>query len=194
LRVLGVAASFVSRYIQGQLLLSALSITAQLLRDGGTFVAKIFRGRGSPLLYAQLCKFFADVCVAKPKSSRNSSVEAFVVCRGFRMPDGVRRGALCPLEADNSVITPSAAEQLIVPFVACGDLSGYDADANYDLELADDEAPYVYHEPTQKPTTPAYRTYLEQQQSREGRRTVLDVSWASEQPRQPADPDGTRLP
>ena len=30
------------------------------------------------------------------------------------------------------VLEPKAAEQLLVPFVACGDLSGYDADANYD--------------------------------------------------------------
>ena len=52
---------------------------SQLLREGGTFVAKIFRGRGSPLLYAQLKEFFPDVYVAKPKSSRNASVEAFVV-------------------------------------------------------------------------------------------------------------------
>lgn len=41
-------------YIQAQLLLSALSITAQLLRPGGTFVAKIFRGRNSSLLYTQV--------------------------------------------------------------------------------------------------------------------------------------------
>jgi tRNA (cytidine32/guanosine34-2'-O)-methyltransferase len=31
------------------------------------------------------------VYCAKPKSSRNSSVEAFVVCRGFRVPEGVGR-------------------------------------------------------------------------------------------------------
>ena len=41
-------------YIQAQLLLSAISITTQLLREGGTFVAKIFRGKDSSLLYSQL--------------------------------------------------------------------------------------------------------------------------------------------
>jgi len=41
-------------YIQAQLLLSALSITTQLLRTGGTFVAKIFRSRNTSLLYAQV--------------------------------------------------------------------------------------------------------------------------------------------
>lgn len=41
-------------YIQAQLLLSALSITTQLLRTGGTLVAKIFRSRNTSLLYAQV--------------------------------------------------------------------------------------------------------------------------------------------
>jgi tRNA (cytidine32/guanosine34-2'-O)-methyltransferase len=173
-------------YIQGQLLLSALSITTQLLRDGGTFVAKIFRGRGSPLLYAQLKVFFPEVYVAKPKSSRNSSVEAFVVGRGFHLPDSFRRGVLrhvsdyagglCDAESSSS------AESTIVPFVACGDLSGYDADASYPLEPADGESSYQSMAPTQKPTTPAYRAYLEQKQSEGGRRVVLDSAWTQAQP------------
>lgn len=33
--------------------------------------------------------------------------------------------------------------------------------------------PYVYHEPTQKPTTPAYRAFLETRAA-DGRRLVLD--------------------
>ncbi len=41
------------RALQAQLLLSALGITVQLLRPGGTFVAKIFRGKDVTLLYAQ---------------------------------------------------------------------------------------------------------------------------------------------
>jgi hypothetical protein len=41
---------------------------------GGTFVAKVFRGRDVSLLYSQLRAFFSDVAIAKPKSSRNSSI------------------------------------------------------------------------------------------------------------------------
>ena len=59
-----------------------------MLRDGGCFVAKIFRGRDVSLLYSQLRLFFTRVTVAKPKSSRNSSIEAFVVCQGFAPPGG----------------------------------------------------------------------------------------------------------
>ena len=71
----------VDEYVQAQLLLAALNITTHVLKEGGAFVAKIFRGRDVTLLYSQLRIFFADVSVAKPRSSRNSSIEAFVVCR-----------------------------------------------------------------------------------------------------------------
>ena len=61
-------------YIQAQLLLSALNITNHLLKKGGTFVAKIFRGKEINLVYAQLRMFFGKVVCAKPRSSRNSSI------------------------------------------------------------------------------------------------------------------------
>lgn len=77
-------------YIQAQLLYSALNLSLRVLRPGGTFVAKIFRGKDVDLLYAQLKICFRSVVVAKPRSSRSSSLEAFVVCRGFEPPEGVR--------------------------------------------------------------------------------------------------------
>lgn len=61
-------------YIQGQLLLSALHIAFNVLKLGGTFVAKIFRGKDSDLLVAQLQLFFEKVWIVKPRSSRNSSI------------------------------------------------------------------------------------------------------------------------
>ncbi|CAG8492442.1 7350_t:CDS:2 [Acaulospora colombiana] len=61
-------------YIQAQLLLSALNIMTNILRPGGTFIAKIFRGKDVTLLYAQLKIFFPNVTCSKPKSSRNSSI------------------------------------------------------------------------------------------------------------------------
>lgn len=44
----------IDEYIQSQLLLAALNITTHVLRPGGTFVAKIFRGKDISLLYSQL--------------------------------------------------------------------------------------------------------------------------------------------
>ena len=69
------------RYVQAQLLLAALNITTHVLRPSGSFVAKIFRGKDTSLLYSQLRVFFDRVTISKPKSSRNSSIEAFVVCQ-----------------------------------------------------------------------------------------------------------------
>lgn len=74
----------IDEYIQAQLLMSALNVTTHLLREGGAFVTKIFRGKDVTLLYAQLKVFFEHVVCAKPKSSRNSSVEAFAVCQSAR--------------------------------------------------------------------------------------------------------------
>ena len=54
----------------------ALNITTHVLRPGGTFCAKIFRGKDTTILYEQLKAFFTNVTVAKPKSSRNSSIGA----------------------------------------------------------------------------------------------------------------------
>ena len=64
----------IDEYVQAQLLLAALNITTHLLRPGGTFVAKIFRGKDTTLLYSQLKLFFPFVEVTKPMSSRNSSL------------------------------------------------------------------------------------------------------------------------
>jgi tRNA (cytidine32/guanosine34-2'-O)-methyltransferase len=73
-------------YIQSQLLYAALNLAMGVLRPGGKFVAKIFRGRDVDLLYAQLRTVFERVSVAKPRSSRASSLEAFIVCEGFIPP------------------------------------------------------------------------------------------------------------
>ncbi|KAL8435060.1 hypothetical protein ACSSS7_002730 [Eimeria intestinalis] len=73
----------IDEFIQMQLLLAALSTAAQVLRPGGMFVCKVFRGEQAPLMYMQLMTLFADVRCCKPAASRSSSVEAFVVCRGF---------------------------------------------------------------------------------------------------------------
>ena len=146
-------------YVQAQLILAALNITTHLLRDGGTFVAKIFRGRDVTLLYSQLKVFFRDVAVAKPKSSRNSSMEAFVVCREYAPPAGYVPNLANPLvdhtydAAKDNALTGD--NRLIVPFVACGDLSGFDSDMNYALEGDHEVLPVV-----QPPTDPPYKEAL----------------------------------
>ncbi|KAM6474843.1 tRNA (cytidine(32)/guanosine(34)-2'-O)-methyltransferase isoform 1-T1 [Liasis olivaceus] len=148
----------IDEYIQAQLLLAALNITTHVLKKGGTFVAKIFRGKDVTLLYSQLRIFFPDVTCAKPRSSRNSSIEAFVVCQNYSPPEGYVPNMSNPLldhcyDVDfNQLEGPN---RVIVPFLACGDLSAYDSDRTYPLQL-DPEKEYTYVPPTQPPIRPAY--------------------------------------
>ncbi len=41
-------------FVQAQLILAALTIVTHVLRAGGTFVAKVFRGKEVSLLYSQV--------------------------------------------------------------------------------------------------------------------------------------------
>nr|WHA27464.1 putative FtsJ-like methyltransferase [Sesquicillium sp.] len=84
-------------YVQSQLLFAALNLALCVLKPGGKFVAKIFRSRNVDVLYAQLKIFFEKVVVAKPRSSRASSVEAFIVCLNFRPPPGFHASLEEPL-------------------------------------------------------------------------------------------------
>jgi len=120
----------VDQYIQHQLVLAALGISVHLLRPGGKFVAKIFRGKDISLLYSVLKTFFSQVVVAKPKSSRNSSTESFVVCQNFDPPSGF-------VPSFKSSVSPPMLGGLedigiSVEFVACGNYEGaLDSDMSY---------------------------------------------------------------
>lgn len=161
-------------FVQSQLILAALTIVTHVLRPGGNFVAKIFRGKDISLLYTQLKIFFPTVTCAKPKSSRNSSIEAFVVCEGYSPPEGfdhkdlyrlLERASSRFVDLDCSSAWLEGSSKLIVPFLACGDLSGYDADQSYPLQRPhtgiDSESTYQSLAPVQPPIAPPYRTAME---------------------------------
>jgi tRNA (cytidine32/guanosine34-2'-O)-methyltransferase len=93
-------------YVQSQLLWAALNLALCVLKPGGKFVAKIFRGKDVDLLFAQLKLVFERVRVAKPRSSRASSIEAFVVCTGFNPPPGFKASLDMPLGAGTELPTP----------------------------------------------------------------------------------------
>lgn len=140
-------------YIQGQLLLSALNMTTCILRPGGNFVAKIFRGKDISFLYAQLRCFFEKVTCAKPCSSRGSSIEAYVVCENFFLPNNYKPNISIPLSLKTDL-----NENHIVPFVACGDLSAYDSEATYTF---DDDKNSQSLDPIQPPIAPPYKRAIE---------------------------------
>ncbi|ORX85689.1 FtsJ-domain-containing protein [Basidiobolus meristosporus CBS 931.73] len=148
-------------YIQAQLTLAALNITTHVLRPGGTFVAKIFRGKDITLLYARFRTFFKTVTCSKPRSSRNSSIEAFIVCQDYSPPEGYQPTMANPLfdlsyGPSNELAGPNRE---IVPFLACGDINGYDSDRTYSLAVTS-ETPYISLNPTQSPISPPYKTAI----------------------------------
>lgn len=201
-------------YVQSQLLFAALNLALCVLRPGGKFVAKIFRGRNVDLLFAQLKIFFERVVVAKPRSSRASSVEAFIVCLNFSPPDGFKASLEEPMGVGNrldkmakmralqaptvapmrlqdpetstwstgptqslSTVAQGVVEvtlpddevdarqngRWIAPFLACGDLSAFDADASYHLPKD-----RLTLDPVQPPTAPPYKRALEMRKAAGG--------------------------
>lgn len=105
-------------YVQSQLLFAALNLALCVLKPGGKFVAKIFRGRNVDVLYAQLKVFFEKVIVAKPRSSRASSVEAFIVCLNFRPPPGFRASLEEPLGVGERLDKMVQARDMQKPVIA----------------------------------------------------------------------------
>lgn len=191
-------------YVQSQLLWAALNLALCVLKPGGKFVAKIFRGKDVDLLYAQLKIVFQRVRVAKPRSSRASSIEAFVVCEGFCPPKGFKASLDKPLGAGTQIPVPQdepseekkekkkkevtrtvredgaivldfgpepddeadveeGGRRWIPPFLACGDLSAYDADATYHLPKD-----RISLDPVQPPTAPPYKRALEMRKTAGG--------------------------
>ncbi|AAQ15702.1 ribosomal RNA methyltransferase, putative [Trypanosoma equiperdum] len=191
-------------YLQHHLLLAALNITTFVLRRGGTFVTKMFRGPNTPFLVAKAEVFFRQVTIAKPKSSRNASMEAFMVCQNYDPPASYQPSFERPLTQTTSCFTPAApalhlaavdaqrmssdnvnngelhhsgvtdivdeayaVESVIVPFLACGDLTGYDADMCYDRGESDVVLP-----PVQPPLQAPYIAISEAVKERTKRQRV----------------------
>ena len=63
---------------------AAHDFARQVLKPGGTFVAKVLRGGTERTLLDRLKKDFAKVRHVKPEASRANSAEMYVVGTGFR--------------------------------------------------------------------------------------------------------------
>ena len=57
--------------------------------------------------------------------------------------------------------------RVIVPFLACGDLSAYDSDVSYNLD-----EDYVYTAPAQAPIDPPYKEAIARRRGEKGDETV----------------------
>jgi 23S rRNA (uridine2552-2'-O)-methyltransferase len=65
------------------LLENALDFSITILKDGGTFIGKVFQGGLEKDLFDKFRKNFANVKHFKPQSSRKESVEMYIIASGF---------------------------------------------------------------------------------------------------------------
>jgi 23S rRNA (uridine2552-2'-O)-methyltransferase len=63
---------------------AGLEFATEVLRPGGTFVAKVLAGGADHALVAELKRNFTAVKHAKPPASRKGSSEWYVVAQGFK--------------------------------------------------------------------------------------------------------------
>jgi len=68
----------------GELCMEAMLFAKDQIKDNGYFISKIFMGGTFNEIVAQGKKFFKEVKVFKPKSSRKDSKESFIICRKLR--------------------------------------------------------------------------------------------------------------
>eukprot|EP00702_Spironucleus_salmonicida_P007167 EST48458.1 FtsJ-like methyltransferase [Spironucleus salmonicida] len=99
-------------FVQAELINAAFGITQKILKVGGTFVSKIFRGELTEVLLEEFGKHFEIVQVVKPAASRASSMEAFLVCLQKMEKEGQGK--------------------IIYEMLECGMEDGIDADRTYE--------------------------------------------------------------
>lgn len=94
--------------------------------------------------------------ICKPRASRDSSIESFIVCRDYCPPAGYIPTMNPLLDYQyNESHQQTGLNRVIAPFMACGDLE-WDADACYTLPDG-----YELLKVLQPPINPPYKSALE---------------------------------
>jgi len=70
---------------------AAADFSAEVLRPGGAFLAKVLQGGTEPALLARLKREYATVRHVKPAASRADSAELYLLATGFRGATGTDR-------------------------------------------------------------------------------------------------------
>ena len=68
----------------GELCKEAMVFSKDVISEKGFFISKIFMGSTFNEIVALGKKFFKEVKVFKPKSSRKDSKESFIICKNLR--------------------------------------------------------------------------------------------------------------
>lgn len=117
--------------------IQAFRITTQIMKNGGTFIAKVFRGKDTYLLYKQLSCFFENVFITKPRCSRNSSIESFIYCEKLTVRPDQNIDNILKEQVDLYYKHMfDEDEHANIPFrTAIGDYKDLDPDMNYPLQV-----------------------------------------------------------
>uniref|UniRef100_A0A914Z164 Ribosomal RNA methyltransferase FtsJ domain-containing protein n=1 Tax=Panagrolaimus superbus TaxID=310955 RepID=A0A914Z164_9BILA len=159
----GFGTAFEDGYYQEDLVLTALQLAIFILRPDATFVVKVFRGKNSRLLTYRISHFFESIVYAKPRVCRQSSCEAFLVCRKFNLPSSLSSQNVEELREAFWRFIYSITDipsEFNVDYIVCGEAK-YDADANYPELPEDFEYSTEVKPPLMLPTNPAYKIACE---------------------------------
>jgi tRNA (cytidine32/guanosine34-2'-O)-methyltransferase len=148
-------------YIQMQLILSALNITIRMIREGGIFITKIFKGKHTNKILQILKKFFSKITIAKPRACRNASFESFLVCEEFYISENTNNLRERELNSEDIITLNNFWSEeeidlvkLGIDFIQVGN-DEYDSDKTYDIDG------YTHLEPLQMPINPPYKYYID---------------------------------
>lgn len=102
--------------------------------------------------------FFKKVLICKPRSSRDSSIESFIVCKDYCPPQNYTPSMMNPLldYQYDETHQMTGINRCIAPFMACGDVE-FDSDACYPIPEG-----YTLLDVLQPPINPPYKTAIEE--------------------------------
>ncbi|MBI5904068.1 MAG: RlmE family RNA methyltransferase [Deltaproteobacteria bacterium] len=76
--------TFTDQARSADLVRAVFALARETLREGGTFLAKIFGGAESDAVYRELKPFFAELRRVRPEATRKESFELYLLGKGYR--------------------------------------------------------------------------------------------------------------
>ncbi len=101
--------SFTDQVRSAALVRSVFSLARQTLKEGGTFLAKVFGGTESDAVFLELRPFFRELRRVRPEATRKGSFELYLLGRGFTGNRHGERNPLPPPSPVDPAVTPPAA-------------------------------------------------------------------------------------